>query len=145
MKNIISAFVLSFFFSHAFTQNNETEAVKKIEQTRVHCFVTKDTATLNKIYASDVVFVNTLGATLGKKEVMTLLMDPERKYISADIDSITNVRIIGNTAILMVKTTLVRSLHDVHSTLQNSYMSVYEKRKGNWLLVAIHITLLKAK
>ncbi|SRR5579871_575740 len=145
MKNIISFLLLTFVTGSIFAQSNDIETLKKTEEARVGTFVTKDTSTLNKILAEDLVFVNTLGETLDKKKILTLIMDPDRKYISAKIDSITSARIIGNTGILMVKTSLVRNLHGVISNLHNSYMSVYEKRKNKWMLVALHITLLSAK
>jgi hypothetical protein len=145
MKNIISVviLVLTIVCSHA--QNKDIETIKKIEQTRISCLVSKDTATLNKIYADDVIFINTLGETLDKKRVLTLIIEPDRKYTTAEIDSFTSVRIIGSTAVLMTKTTLIRTLHNVVSTLHNSQMAIYEKRKNKWLLVALHTTLLNAK
>ena len=145
MKNIITLFVLTFIFAHLNAQQKDIEIVKKIEQTRIASLVTKDTSALSKIFADDVIFVNTLGETLDKKKVLVLIMEPERKYTKAQIDSITSVRIIGNTAILMTKTTLTRTLHDVVSVLHNSQMAVYEKRKNTWFLVALHTTLLNAK
>jgi len=145
MKNITAFFILTFIFIHLHAQQKDIDAVKKIEQTRISSLVTKDTAALNKIFADDVIFVNTLGETLDKKKVLVLIMEPERKYTKAQIDSITSIRIIGNTAILMTKTTLTRTLHNVVSFLHNSQMAVYEKRKNNWVLVALHTTLLNAK
>jgi uncharacterized protein (TIGR02246 family) len=145
MKKISAFLVLIFIISHLYAQQRDAEIVKKIEQTRIASLVTKDTATLNKIFANDAIFINTLGETLDKKKVLVLIMQPDRKYTSAQIDSVTDIRIIGNTAILISKTTLVRILHDVVSILHNSQMAVYEKRKNNWLLVALHTTLLNAK
>ena len=145
MKKIIPFFIFTFIFTHLHAQQKDIEAVKKIEQTRIASLVTKDTATLNKIFADDVIFVNTLGETLDKKKVLVLIMEPERKYTKAQIDSITSIRIIGNTAILITKTTLTRTLHDIVSVIHNSQMAVYEKRKNNWFLVALHTTLLNAK
>jgi hypothetical protein len=145
MKNIISViiFVLTIVCAHA--QNKDIEIIKIIEQKRISALVTKDTATLNKIFADDVIFINTLGETLDKKRVLTLIIEPDRKYTTAEIDSFTSVRIIGSTAMLMTKTTLVRTLHNVVSTLHNSQMAIYEKRKNKWLLIALHTTLLNAK
>ncbi len=145
MKRIVTFFILTFIFTHLHAQQKDIDAVKKIEQTRIASLVTKDTAALNKIYANDVVFVNALGETLDKKKVLELLMQPDRKYTSATIDSITAIRIIGNTAVLITKTTLVRILHDVVSILHNGQMAVYEKRKNNWVVIALHTTLLNAK
>jgi hypothetical protein len=126
-------------------QQNDIEAVKKLEQTRIASLVTKDTATLNNIFASDVRFVNTLGETLDKAKVMVLIMEPDRRYTQANIDSFSSVDIHGSTALLITKTTLVRTLHNVISTLHNSQMAVYEKRKNKWKLVGLHTTLLNAK
>lgn len=145
MKKIISGAILIFAITYGHAQNRDIETIKKIEQTRISSLITKDTATLNKIYADNVIFINTLGETLDKKRVLTLLIEPDRKYTTAEIDSFTSVRIIGSTAVLMTKTTLIRTLHNVVSTLHNSQMAVYEKRKNKWLLIALHTTLLNAK
>jgi uncharacterized protein DUF4440 len=145
MKKIISFVVLIFEITCVHAQNKDIETIKRIEQTRVRSLVTKDTATLSKIYADDVIFINTLGETLDKKRVLSLIVEPDRKYTTAAIDSFTSVRIIGSTAVLMTKTTLIRTLHNVVSTLHNSQMAIYEKRKNKWLLIALHTTLLNAK
>ena len=145
MKKIISVIILIFTIACTQAQNKDIESVKKTEQTRISCLVTRDTATLNKIYDDDVIFINTLGETLDKKRVLTLIVEPDRKYTTAEIDSFTQVRIIGLTAVLMTKTTLIRTLHNVVSTLHNSQMAIYEKRKNKWVLVALHTTLLNAK
>ncbi|HEX4374595.1 MAG TPA: nuclear transport factor 2 family protein [Puia sp.] len=145
MKKIISAAILIFTIICAHAQNKDIEIVKRVEQMRVSALITKDTAALNKIYADDVIFINTLGETLDKKRVLSLIVEPDRKYTTASIDSFTSVRIIGVTAVLMTKTTLIRTLHNVVSTLHNSQMAVYEKRRNKWLLVALHTTLLNAK
>jgi hypothetical protein len=145
MKNVIPVIILIFTSTFAHAQNKDSEVIKKIEQTRINSLVTKDTAALSKIYADDVIFINTLGETLDKKRVLSLIVEPDRKYTTAEIDSFTSVRIIGSTAVLMTKTTLIRTLHNVVSTLHNSQMAVYEKRKNKWLLVGLHTTLLNAK
>jgi len=145
MKKNIAFLLLTFIITQLYAQQRDGDIVKKIEQTRIASLVTKDTAALSKIFADNVIFINTLGETLDKKKVLELIMQPDRKYTSAQIDSITDIRIIGNTAILITKTTLVRILHDVVSILHNSQMAVYEKRKNNWFLVALHTTLLNAK
>ena len=145
MKNIVSFLILTLVFANIYAQNKDIQAVIKIERTRVNALLTKDTSTLNQIYADDVVFVNTLGETLDRKKVLLLIMEPDRKYTTARIDSVTDARIAGNTIILLTKTTLIRTLHSVVSTLHNSQMAVYEKRKNKWLLVALHTTLLNAK
>jgi hypothetical protein len=142
---IIPILILLCITASVSAQSKDIEALKNTEESRVASFVTKDTAKLGKILADDLVFINTLGETLDKKKIITLIMDPNRKYISAKIDSFTSARITGNTGILLVKSSLVRNLHEVISTLHNSYLAVYEKRKNNWVLIALHITLLNAK
>src|ERR1700722_1148327 len=132
MKNIISVVILILTLVSSHAQNKDIETIKKIEETRINALITKDTATLNKIYADDVIFINTLGETLDKKRVLTLIIEPDRKYTTAKIDSFTSVKIVGVTAVLMTKTTLIRTLHNVVSTLHNSQMAVYEKRKNKW-------------
>src|SRR5579862_1631464 len=128
------------FAQNSQAQVSEIDRLKKIEQLRIASLVTKDTATLNKIYADDVIFVNTLGETLDKKRVVELISEPDRKYTTARIDSITTVRIVGDVAILITKNTLIRILHNVVSTLHNSQMAIYEKRRGSWRLIALHTT-----
>jgi hypothetical protein len=145
MKKKLLTFVLVWFCAKLYAQQGQVDVVKKIEQTRLASLVTKDTATLNKIFAADVRFVNTLGETLNKEKVMLLIMEPDRKYTQASIDSFTSVDVNENTAVLITRTTLIRTLHNVISTLHNSQMAVYEKRRNKWQLVALHTTLIYPK
>src|ERR1700688_3112873 len=102
MKNILSLLLL-FISGSVFAQSKDIETLKNTEGERIACFVTKDTAKLGKILGDDLVFINTLGETIDKKKIITLIMDPNRKYISAKIDSFTTARVTGNTGILVVK------------------------------------------
>jgi ketosteroid isomerase-like protein len=145
MKKISFFVLLSCAFSVAFSQPNDLEIIKKTNLDWIHAYPKKDTAALSRIFADDIIFINTLGVRLKKNEILLRIMEPGREYVSATLDSLLEAKIIGNTCIVIGKTTFVRKLEGVQSEIKSSYMSIYEKRKGKWLIVASHFTLLNAK
>src|SRR5579871_6817551 len=142
MKKLFLITGLSCICVFAFSQSKDIEALKKITQTWINAYPKKDTASLNKIFADDMLLVNSSGVTLKKKEIFARVMEPKRQYISTKLDSITSVRIFGNIGIIMGKSTFVRTLSSVQSVIHNSYMIVCEKRKNNWVMIALHVTVL---
>jgi ketosteroid isomerase-like protein len=145
MKKLSFFVLLSCVFSVVFSQPKDLEIIKKINLDLINAYPKKDTASLSRIFADDIIFINTSGVRLKKNEILLRIMEPGRQYISATLDSPLDARIIGNTCIVVGKTTFVRKLEGVRSELKSSFMSVYEKRKGKWLIVASHFTLLNAK
>jgi uncharacterized protein (TIGR02246 family) len=142
MKKMCLITVLMCVCLFAFSQQKDVEALKKITQTWINAYPKKDTATLKKIFADDLLLVNFSGVTLTKKEIVARVMEPNRQYISTKLDSITSVRVTGNIGIVMGKSTFVRTLSGVQSVIHNSYMIVCEKRKNNWMMIAQHVTVL---
>ncbi|MBS1917055.1 MAG: nuclear transport factor 2 family protein [Bacteroidetes bacterium] len=142
MKKLCLICGLTCAYLFAFSQAKDIEALKKITQAWINAYPKKDTAALRKVFADDLLLVNSSGVTLKKKEIFSRIMEPNRQYISAKSDSITSVRIFGNMGVVMGKNTFVRSLSGVQSVIHNSYMVVCEKRKNNWVMVALHVTVL---
>ena len=144
MKNFTIAIVASLSFSIVSGQTKDMEEIKKINLEWLNSYPKKDTAALSKIFADDIVVINATGTAFKKNEVLTRIMELNRQYISVNLDSLLEARVIGNTAIIIGKSTFVRKLDGVQSTMKNSYMIVFEKRKGKWQIVASHSTLLNA-
>jgi uncharacterized protein (TIGR02246 family) len=143
MKGVVVAIGLLCICLFAFSQSNDVEALKKLNQQWIGAYPKKDTMSLNKIFADDMILVSSTGVTLKKKEILSRIMETNRQYISTTLDSITTVRILGDIGLILGKSTFVRNLNSQESSIHNSYMMVCEKRKNKWVIVALHVTILK--
>ena len=143
MKKFFAAIGLLCVCQFAFSQPKDVDALKKLNQQWISAYPKKDTATLKKIFADDMVLVNSSGVTLKKKEILARIMETNRQYISTTLDRITDVRIFSNIGLILGKSTFIRNLNTEESVIHNSYMMACEKRKNGWVIVALHITALK--
>src|ERR1700743_1447011 len=140
MKNL---FVLIgiLFSCNCLAQNNDAEALKKLNADWIGAYVTKDTATMSRIFADDLVLTNPSGKAMGKKEILNNLVAPGTEYLSTKVDTVS-VRLFGNIGIINAKITGTVKSNGNTSTFRTCYMDVYEKRKGRWYAVAAHVPLL---
>jgi ketosteroid isomerase-like protein len=143
MKGVVVAIGLLCIYQFALSQSKDVDALKKLNQQWISAYPKKDTVSLNKIFADDMMLVSSTGVTLKKKEILSRIMETNRQYISTKLDSITGVRILGNIGLILGKSTFVRNLNSEVSYIHNSYMMVCEKRKNKWVIVALHLTILK--
>ena len=140
---LLPALLFACFF--ALAQQGDEAAIKKVNEDWLQSYLHKDTATLNRVLADDMFLVTSLGVTLRKKEVFAKMIEPDRKYLAITLDSVVSLCITGKTGILVGKSTIVRTLQNVQSTINNCYMAVFEKRRERWFIIAIHVTVLNSK
>jgi uncharacterized protein (TIGR02246 family) len=140
MKNV---FVLIgiFFSCTCLAQNKDVEALKKLNADWIGAYVTRDTATMSRIFADDLVLTNPSGKAMGKKVILNNLVSPGTEYLATKVDTVS-VRLFGNIGIINAKVTATVKSNDKTITATTCYMDVYEKRKGRWYAVAAHVTLL---
>jgi uncharacterized protein (TIGR02246 family) len=146
MKLLLTTLLLSVtFLIFAQHPNENPELVKKVNTEWLSCMQRKDTAAASLLLSDDIIFINSQGTALTKKDILSTMADPKRKYKSIKVDEIQTTKIFDNTAFIIEKTTTIRILNDVQSTLRMSVMIFFEKRKGKWLIAAMHNTLLDVK
>ena len=141
MKKILIILIGIFCYCNCLAQNKDVETLKKLNADWIASYVTKDSATMSRIFADDLVLTNPGGKAMSKKEILNGLMSPGQQFLSTKVDTV-DVRLFGNIGIINAKITGVIKANDKTITVRTCYMDVYEKRKGRWYAVAAHVTLL---
>ena|SRR5215469_10813130 len=139
MKILLS--VLSMLlFQNAFSQNKDVDELKKLNQDWIHSLLKKDTTTLSNILADDFILISPNGNRMTKKDNLDNLKMLE--VISDNLDSV-DVRLLSNdVGVVTAYTTFVLNVNNKHVSGRNCYQDVFVRRKGRWLAVAAHVTLL---
>ena len=141
MKKILIILIGIFCYCNCLAQNKDVETLKKLNADWIASYVTKDSATMSRIFADDLVLTNPGGKAMSKKEILNGLMSPGQQFLSTKVDTV-DVRLFGNIGIINAKITGIVKANDKTITVRTCYMDVYEKRKGRWYAVAAHVTLL---
>ncbi|HVV55041.1 MAG TPA: nuclear transport factor 2 family protein [Mucilaginibacter sp.] len=143
MKSSLTILLTIGIITASFAQNKDTQILKKLNHDWISSYVTKDTATMSRIFADDLVLVSPNGKTFHKKDILTNVISPAQEYTSAKVDTVS-VRLIGNVGLVSAKASVVAKTNGKPSTIRTSYLDVYEKRKGRWYAVASQVALLSA-
>lgn len=148
MKKLIAAaaiVVVSTFA--AFAQNSKDEQeILKIHNSLDKAFISKDIAVFERVFADDYAMSSTTGKMQNRAEVLADLRKEmsgaEFKVLSAATDNL-KVRAAGNMAFVTGNwsTATVPATGDADAEPHKDtgrYTGIYEKRGGQWLLVAEH-------
>ena len=144
MKKVLTVFLLLLCCELSFGQNKDVETLKQLNHDWINSFPTRDSATMNKIYADDMVLVSSGGSVFHKKDLLRNLMSPVPAYISAKVDSV-NVRLSGNTGLVRATATSVFKDNGQEKTVTTCYLDVYEKRNGRWYAIASQVAMVSLK
>jgi hypothetical protein len=69
----------------------------------------------------------------------------KQETVSTNIDTVEVKLVADNVGVVTAYTTFVLKSDDKEMTGQNCYQDVYVKRKGKWMAVMAHVTLLSFK
>ena len=143
MKKTFASILLITIFQVGLSQKKDIEALTKLNQDWLNSYPKKDTATLAKIFADDFILISPKGVKMTKRDIIANL--DKQETVSVGIDSL-DIRLLTKKAgIITVYTTFVLKIDGKEITGKNCYQDVYVKRKGKWLAVAAHVTLLSVK
>jgi len=145
MKKILSVIFLSVAFIAANAQLKDVDIIKKINSDWFQCFTNKDTAKLKSIFADDIIYVNTRGVVFNKKNILDIVMQPERQYQSIAFEKIIKATVSGNIGMIIAQTITTRKLDNQECAFKSSVMNIFEKRNGKWFVVASHNTILDVR
>lgn len=126
----------------AFSQNKVRQEILTLNEQWLGSYSTRDTATLNRIFADDFILISPKGVKMKKQDIIKNVMSPNQKTISIHTDS-ADVRLFENSGLLTAYTTFVLLVDGKEIKGTNCYSDLYVKRKGKWVAVAAHVTLLK--
>ncbi|HTD39293.1 MAG TPA: nuclear transport factor 2 family protein [Mucilaginibacter sp.] len=141
MKKLLPVLAGILCYCNCFAQSKDEKMIKKLNEDWIASYVTKDTATMSRIFANDLVLVNPAGKKFYKKDILKGVVAPGQEYLSSKVDS-ADVRLFGNVGIINAKITVAMKSDGKTSIIKTCYMDVYEKRNGRWYAVAAHVTRL---
>jgi uncharacterized protein (TIGR02246 family) len=144
MRSIFTTLFFTFLALFAFAQQNDEQVLKQLNHDWISAYVTRDTAMMSRIYANDITLVSPNGAVWHKNEMVKNLLSTSQEYLSSKVDTVS-VRIIDKIGLVSAKATVVAKANSKTSTIQTSYLDVYEKRDGRWVAIASQVALLSIK
>jgi ketosteroid isomerase-like protein len=123
------------------SQTNIQQEVLKTEAARDEAMQKADMAVLNRIYADNVVIVNTRGLSLTKAQRLADFQSGDLKFLSFDQGDYS-FQIYGDTVILNGRANSVVQFHGKVNRVPRKFTLTYIKLNGEWKLVAQNETLI---
>jgi uncharacterized protein (TIGR02246 family) len=140
-KLLITAGV--FCSGACFAQNKDAEILKKLNADWIASYVTRDTTTMSRIFADDLVLTNPTGKAFHKQDILKAVMSRGQEYLTSKVDTVSVRLLNDNVGIINAEITVTIKANGETGTLRTNYMDVYERRYGRWYAIAAHVTLLK--
>jgi len=128
-----------FINTNAFGQDEKV--LEKLNADWIASYPTKDTATLSRIFANDLVLVSPNGTHMSKQQIIANVASPGQQVRSSRVDKV-EVRLLGNVGLVMAQASFVTIDNGKEVTGKTNYLDVYEKKKGKWVAIAAHVTYL---
>ena len=124
------------------SQASIEQEVLKVEAARDKAMQKADMAVLKRIYADDIVIVNTRGRLLTKAERLADFQSGDLKFLSFDQGDYS-FHIYGDTVILNGRANSVVQFHGKVNQIPRTFTLTYMKLNGEWRLVAQNETLME--
>jgi ketosteroid isomerase-like protein len=143
VKTLISiAFALLISVSLALAEDTPEKIFRDLENQIAQAVIAKDSAQLNKLYASDYVSVGGEGQIWSRAELIDALTSGKRAITAAQIGKIT-VRQYAETAIVVGLFTMSGKDGDNDIAGRYAFTRVYKKSSGKWHAVSFQATPVK--
>jgi uncharacterized protein (TIGR02246 family) len=123
------------------TAGREQEISALLEQYN-EALLKKDAATLDRIWADDLSFVNLHGDLLSKKDRMDNINTGATALKSAKVTE-KQIRFYGDTAVATLIVTLEGQYSGQEGSGAHRVTTVWAKPKGTWQMVAVQMTPIK--
>lgn len=117
------------------------QEVLKAEAARDEAMQKADMAVLDRIYADNVVIVNTRGVHLTKAQRLADFQSGDLKFLSFDQEDYS-FHIYGDTVVLNGRANSVVQFHGKINRVPRKFTLTYVKLNGEWRLVAQSETLI---
>jgi hypothetical protein len=140
MKKTIFGLLISILFtSGSFAQNTTADQeIIQLSKQKWQWMTDKDIDKLTPLFNDKSVFVH-MGGSWGKTQEINIIKSGGIHYKKADIQEVT-VNVIGNTAILLNKITLLAVVGGNEVTNPFIVTEVYIKENGKWSLGSLSFT-----
>ena len=141
MRTIIHGLLFVFICVQTLAQNSATEQeVIKLSKEKWQWMADKNVDKLKDLFDAKSVFVH-MGGSWGKERELEVIGSGGIHYKKADIHEVS-VNIIGNTAILLNRITLLAVVGGNEVTNPFMVTEVYVKENGGWKLGSLSFTRL---
>lgn len=139
MKTIIHGLLVLFLSAQAFAQNSGIEQeIINLSKDKWQWMADKNVDKLKDLFDDKSVFVH-MGGSWGKEQELRVIESGGIHYKKADVHDIS-VQIIGNTAILLNKITLLAVVGGNEVTNPFIVTEVYVKENGKWKMGSLSFT-----
>ena len=115
------------------------QELKQLTEQYIAALKGKDTATLERIWADDLTFINPDGVLLTKAQRLANIQSGATRFDSLEPISRT-VRVYGDTAVINGLTTLKGQYSGQETSGQYRITQVLVRRGGAWQIVALQLT-----
>ncbi|MNY57327.1 hypothetical protein D3C86_1935150 [compost metagenome] len=119
---------------------NIEKELKDLSKQKWNWMADKNTSELSKLFHEKSVFVH-MGGSWGKQREMDVIKSGGIWYKKADIHDVS-VNVIGNTAVLLNRITLLAVVGGNEVTNPFMVTEVYKKENNNWQLASMSFTKL---
>jgi ketosteroid isomerase-like protein len=113
------------------------EEVLKVEHEKDQAMQKGDLATLTRIYADDLIFVNPRGQVLSKAQRLADVRPGSLDYLNFKREDYI-LHVYGNTVVLTGVSKSVLHNHGKLIRTPRQFMQVYVKERGQWRMVSHH-------
>lgn len=138
---IFSCCILSGLASLAQTASDDINTVKKLNEDWIHSYPDKDTVTMARILADDLIMITPNGSRIGKQDILKNMASPSQQVKTSKVDK-AEIRLVGNTALVFAEASFITVDNGKETPGRTSYLDIYEKRHGRWVAIAAHVTYL---
>lgn len=139
MKMLIQVLVLIFLNAQAFGQNSSSDQeVLRLSKDKWQWMADKDVDKLKDLFHDKSVFVH-MGGSWGKEQELNVIGGGGIHYKKADVHE-ASVQIIGNTAIVLNRITLLAVVGGNEVTNPFIATEVYVKEGGKWKMGSLSFT-----
>ncbi|HTS42772.1 MAG TPA: nuclear transport factor 2 family protein [Puia sp.] len=142
MRKVFIPVLLFIISVPVFSQSGDIEIIKKLNESWLNCYITRDTAAMSKIYGDDFILISPSGSKVTKKDALKNLTSSTQNIISIKADSVEVRLLSDDVAVITSRAVFKSSKQGKETTGQTSYQDIYVKRNGRWVAVAAHVTFL---
>lgn len=123
----------------------ELNELRSIERQRLRALVTADSPALDRLHSDDFQAISPFGHSFAKEEYLRRVTSGELDYVRWEPEDI-QVRLHGPVAALRYKATAdVRSGGKLLPSMQTWNTALYERRKGQWIIVWFQVTQISPR
>lgn len=137
-KSIFGLLMFVLFATNAFAQKTDEQEVIQLSKDKWQWMADKNVDKLTPLFDNKSVFVH-MGGSWGKTQEINVIKSGGIHYKKADVHEVS-VNIIGNTAILLNRITLLAVVGGNEVTNPFMVTEVYIKDKDGWKLGSLSFT-----